>query len=138
MKKMIKEFKNFALKSNVFDLAVAVMLGNAMNAMVSSLVNDIIMPLIGVLMGGKDFSSLSVSVGGAAIQYGAFIQAVVNFFLIALCLFIAIKAVNTINQKMKEVSNKAGEDKDTKKEEKKETAEDYLKEIRDLLQKQSQ
>ena len=82
---MLKEFREFIARGNVMDLAVAVVMGAAFTAIVNSLVDDIIMPLIGVLMGGIDFSTLSIQVGDATIMYGNFIQAVINFLIIACC-----------------------------------------------------
>jgi large conductance mechanosensitive channel len=101
---MIKEFREFVLRGNVIDLAVAVVMGGAFGAIITSLVNDIIMPIIGVLMGGVDFSSLSVMVGDATIAYGKFIQACVNFILIALALFFVIKSINAVQRKPKETA----------------------------------
>jgi large conductance mechanosensitive channel len=98
---MIKEFREFILKGNVIDLAVAVVMGGAFGAIITSLVNDIIMPIIGVLMGGVDFTTLSVQVGEATIAYGNFLQACVNFLLIALSLFFVIKAINKMQRKPK-------------------------------------
>jgi large conductance mechanosensitive channel len=97
---MIKEFRDFILRGNVIDLAVAVVMAGAFGAIITSLVNDIIMPLIGVLMGGVDFASLSVMVGDAVIAYGKFIQAIVNFLLIALALFFVIKSINTMQRRL--------------------------------------
>lgn len=91
---MWSEFKAFISRGNVIDLAVAVVLGAAFTAIVTSLVDDIIMPVIGVLLGGVDFSSLAIQVGDATIAYGNFIQAVINFLLIALVLFFIIRAIN--------------------------------------------
>ncbi|RIK17580.1 MAG: large conductance mechanosensitive channel protein MscL [Anaerolineae bacterium] len=96
---MIKEFKEFILRGNVIDLAVAVIIGGAFTAIVNSLVNDIIMPVIGVLLGGVDFSSLAVQVGDATITYGNFIQAIINFLLIALVLFLLIRTMNNLSRK---------------------------------------
>lgn len=81
------------------DLAVAVIIGGAFTAIVNSLVNDIIMPVIGVLLGGVDFSSLAVQVGDATITYGNFIQAIINFLLIALVLFLLIRTMNNLSRK---------------------------------------
>jgi len=97
---MIKEFRDFVLKGNVLDLAVAVIMGIAFGAIITSLVNDIIMPIVGVLMGGVDFSSLSVTVGDAVIAYGKFLQTIVNFILIALSLFFVIKSINTMQKRL--------------------------------------
>jgi large conductance mechanosensitive channel len=91
---LVKEFREFIMRGNVIDLAVAVVMGAAFTAIINSLVNDIVMPLIGLILGGVDFASLSVTVGSASIMYGAFIQAIVNFLLIALVLFFIVRAVN--------------------------------------------
>ncbi|MCA9867355.1 MAG: large-conductance mechanosensitive channel protein MscL [Anaerolineae bacterium] len=99
---MIKEFKEFIMRGNVVDLAVAVIIGAAFTAIVDSLVNDIIMPIIGVILGGVDFSSLAITVGEATITYGNFIQAIINFLLIALVLFLLIRAINRVSRKRAE------------------------------------
>ena len=91
---MFKEFREFILRGNVVDLAVAVIIGGAFGAIVTSLTNDIIMPLIGVLLGGIDFSGLTVQIGEATVAYGNFIQAVINFLIIGLVLFFVVKAMN--------------------------------------------
>ncbi len=91
---MFKEFREFILRGNVVDLAVAVIIGGAFGAIVTSLTNDIIMPLIGVLLGGIDFSGLTIQVGEATVAYGNFIQAVINFLIIGLVLFLVVKAMN--------------------------------------------
>ena len=124
---MFKEFRAFILKGNVIDLAVAVVIGAAFGAIITSLVNDIIMPLIGVLMGGVDFSALAIQVGSATIAYGKFIQTVVNFLIIAFALFLVIRAVNKMQPK-KEAAAAAppGPPPEIK----------LLTEIRDLLKKQ--
>jgi large conductance mechanosensitive channel len=96
---MWKEFREFINRGNVIDLAVAVILGGAFTAIVNSLVNDIIMPVIGVLLGGVDFSALAITVGEASITYGNFIQAIINFLLIALVLFLIIRSMNRMNRK---------------------------------------
>ncbi|MBP6016489.1 MAG: large-conductance mechanosensitive channel protein MscL [Candidatus Promineofilum sp.] len=96
---MIKEFKAFIMRGNVLDLAVAVIIGAAFMAIVNSLVNDIIMPIIGAILGGVDFSSLAITVGDAAITYGNFIQAIINFLLVALVLFLLIRAINKMSRK---------------------------------------
>ena len=96
---MWKEFRDFINRGNVIDLAVAVILGGAFIAIVNSLVNDIIMPIIGIVLGGVDFTSLAITVGEAAITYGNFIQAIINFLLIALVLFLIIRAMNRLSRK---------------------------------------
>ncbi len=93
---MLKEFQKFIFRGNVMDLAVAVVIGAAFTAIITSLVNDIIMPLIGLILGGLDFAGLSFTVGNAVIAYGKFIQAIVNFLLVALVLFLVIKAINQL------------------------------------------
>ena len=105
MKKFFEEFKKFISKGNVMDLAVGVIIGGAFQAIVNSLVNDIIMPLLGIITGGLDFSSLSITVGDAQIMYGSFISAIINFLLMALVLFMVIKAMN----KAKELTEKPKE-----------------------------
>ncbi len=100
MKNFFKEFREFALRGNVVDLAVAVVLGAAFTGIVTSLVNDIIMPLIGVLLGGVDISSLSITVGNAVIAYGKFLQAIVNFVIIAFVLFLVVRGINHLRSRM--------------------------------------
>lgn len=94
MKKFLGEFKEFALKGNMFDLAVGVIVGAAFNSVVKSIVNDIFTPIIGMLMGGLDFSKLCVTIGSASITYGLFIQNIINFLITAFSLFIVVKAMN--------------------------------------------
>jgi large conductance mechanosensitive channel len=91
---MVDEFREFIMRGNVVDLAVAVMMGAAFGAIVTSLNADILTPFVGVLLGGVDFSTLSLTVGKAVIAYGKFIQAIINFLVIALALFFIIKAMN--------------------------------------------
>ena len=93
MKSFMKEFKEFAMRGNVMDLAVAVIIGGAFGAIVNSLVADIISPIIGMLV-GDNFANLSVKVAGATLTYGNFIMAIVNFLIIALVIFSMIKAMN--------------------------------------------
>ena len=93
---MLKEFKEFVMRGNVIDLAVAVIIGVAFGAIVTSLVNDILMPLIGLVLGGIDFSALAFQVGDAVIKYGAFIQAVINFLIIAFVVFLIVRASNRL------------------------------------------
>lgn len=99
MKKFISEFKEFAIKGNMLDLAVAVIIGGAFNTVVKSIVDDVIMPFIGILLGGKDFSALSLTIGEAQIKYGMLIQNFVNFIIIAFCLFVIVKAINSLKRK---------------------------------------
>ncbi|HIE25616.1 MAG TPA: large conductance mechanosensitive channel protein MscL [Anaerolineales bacterium] len=90
---MLKEFKDFVMRGNVLDLAVAVVIGGAFMAIIGSLVEDILMPLIGLVMGGIDFAALSFSVGEAVVTYGMFIQAVVDFLVVAFVIFLLIKSI---------------------------------------------
>ena len=99
---MWEEFKKFAIKGNVLDLAVAVVIGAAFGKIVSSLVDDIIMPLIGALLGGKSFENLSLPVGDAVINYGMFIQSVVDFLIIAFSIFVFIRLLGSLKQKKEE------------------------------------
>ena len=95
---MLKEFRDFAVRGNVVDLAVAVIIGGAFGAIITSLVNDILMPLIGIAMGGVDFTTLTYQVGTAVIYYGKFIQAIINFLIIAFVLFLIIRAINRMKE----------------------------------------
>jgi len=121
----IKEFKEFATRGNVMDMAVGVIIGGAFGKIVSSLVDDVIMPFVGTLV-GKDFTSaLNVEINGAMVNFGTFIQNIVDFLIIALCIFIMIKAFNKLSRKKEEP---APEPEPTKEEL-------LLTEIRDLLKK---
>lgn len=95
---MLKEFGDFIKKGNVLDLAVAVIIGVAFGAIVTSLVNDLIMPLIGIIIGGIDFTALAVNVGNATLTYGNFIQAVVNFLIIAFVIFLLVRQVKKLEK----------------------------------------
>lgn len=128
MKKFIEEFKAFAIKGNVIDMAVGVIIGGAFGKIVTSLVNDIIMPLIGVIIGGVKFSGLSVTIGESEIKYGSFIQSVIDFLIIALCIFMFVK----ILAKLSELRKKNEEEK-AEEEPKKPDDIVLLEEIRDLL-----
>ena len=99
MKKFIKEFKEFALKGNVIDMAVGVIIGSAFSKIVSSLVADVFTPLIGIIIGGKKFEALAWTIGEASIAYGKFIQNVVDFFIMALCVFMFVKLISAIKSK---------------------------------------
>ena len=96
---MLKEFKEFVMRGNVLDLAVAVIIGGAFGKIISSLVNDILMPLIGLMMGGIDFAGLSFTVGAAVVTWGNFIQTVVDFLIVAFVIFLIIKSANTAKKK---------------------------------------
>ena len=148
MKKFFKGFGEFIQRGNIMDMAVGVVIGTSFGAIITSLVNDIIMPLVSLATGGVDFSNLFVSLNGqtyetlekareagaSVLAYGSFIQAIVNFIIIALCIFIAISAMKKAKDKL---------DKKLKKEEKKEEEAKksdevvLLEQIRDLLKKQA-
>jgi len=98
MKNFAKEFKEFIANGNVMHMAVGIIIGGAFTAIVTSLVNDIIGPIIGMVLGGLDFSALSVKVGTAELMYGNFIQAIINFLLTALVIFIMIKNLNKLKK----------------------------------------
>ena len=95
---MLKEFKEFAMKGNVIDLAVGVVIGAAFGAIVGAVVDHIIMPIVGMITGGVDFNSLSVKVGSAELKYGMAISAIVKFLAVALFLFMVIKAINRMKR----------------------------------------
>lgn len=124
--KTLHEFKEFISRGNVIDMAVGTIIGAAFGKIVTSIVNDILMPIIGVIIGGIDFSNLSIKFKGATIAYGMFIQNVIDFLIVAACIFFFIKVISAL----------------TKKEEKKKEEDvpkpidpeiELLKEIRDLL-----
>jgi len=96
---MLKEFKEFVMRGNVLDLAVAVIIGGAFGKIISSLVNDILMPLIGLFLGGIDFTGLSLIVGQAVVMWGNFVQAIVDFLIIAFVIFLIVKAANATKKK---------------------------------------
>jgi len=131
--KLVDEFKAFVMRGNVVDMAVGVIIGGAFGKIVTSLVNDIFMPIIGMILGNVDFSSLEIKLGEpvegaeqAAIKYGMFIQEIVNFLIIALCIFMVIKLINKVQKKKEEEPAPAPEP--TKEEV-------LLTEIRDALNK---
>lgn len=121
---MLKEFKKFISRGNVLDMAIGVIIGGSFGKIVTSVVNDLLMPLIGIVLGGLDFSALSLKIGSAVILYGSFIQNVVDFLIVAVCVFIIMKLFNklTHKEKKKEVE-----------EEGKSAEIQLLEEIRDLL-----
>lgn len=99
MKKFLQEFRAFAMRGNVMDLAVGVIIGGAFSAITTSLINDILMPFIGIFVSQASFADLTLQVGGAVISYGNFIQAVINFLIMALVVFCMVKAVNRLSRK---------------------------------------
>ena len=132
MKKIINEFKEFISRGSVVDLAVGMIVGSAFTSIVKSLVEDILMPLIGIVLGGINFTGLHATIKDSTIYYGNFIQNVINFLIVAFCVFMFVKVINALTAKAK------------KKEEKKEEAVPVksdetllLEEIRDLLKKKN-
>lgn len=128
MKGFVEEFKAFAIKGNVIDLAVAVVIGAAFGKIVSSLVANIITPTIGLIMGGLDFSGMAYTVGEAEITYGVFIQSIIDFTIVALVIFLVVKAIARMQKKEEEApaEEKVAEPSDEVK---------LLREIRDNLQR---
>lgn len=129
---MVKEFKEFAMRGNVVDMAVGIIIGAAFGKIVSSLVNDVIMPPIGLLLGGADFSNLAITIREAAgdaaavkIQYGTFINTVLDFVIVALCIFAIIRGMNRLKRKEEEAPAPAEPSNEEK----------LLMEIRDALTK---
>lgn len=123
--KFINEFKEFIAKGNVVDLAVGVIIGGAFGKIVTSIVSDILMPVIGIIIGGHDFTSLKITFGDANIMIGNFIQNVIDFLIIAICIFIIVKFINKIMPKRQEEKEQIKSDEVI-----------LLEEIRDLLKKQ--
>ncbi len=123
---MMKEFKEFAVKGNVVDLAVGVIIGAAFGKIVASLVENILMPIIGILLQGVNFAALTVKVGEAEIKYGLFISSIIDFIIIAFVLFLIIKGIN--NMRKKEAAAPAAPPAPTNEEK-------LLMEIRDALKK---
>ena len=131
--KLIKEFKEFAMRGNVMDMAIGIILGAAFGKIVSSLVNDILMPPLGILIGGVDFSDLSIvlkeaagDVSAVTLNYGSFIQIIIDFLIVAFAVFLLVKSLNSLKKKKEDVPAPIAEP--TKEE-------ILLGEIRDLLKK---
>lgn len=120
------EFKTFISRGNVVDMAVGVIIGGAFGKIVTSLVNDVLMPVIGVFLGGLDFSDLSIKVGDATIKYGSFIQTIVDFLIVAFCIFMIVKLFESFKKKKEEETEDAPKKSDEVL---------LLEEIRDLLKK---
>ena len=127
---MIKEFKEFISRGNVIDLAVCVIMGGAFGKIVTSVVNDLIMPFIGIALGGIDFSNITLTVRNAEIRFGSLIQSIIDFLIIAVCIFIIVKAINKLLPK----KNAKEEVKEVVKAKDENTI--LLEEIRDLLKEQ--
>jgi len=123
-KGFVNEFKSFIKRGNVIDLAVGVIIGGAFGTIISSLVDDILMPLLGIVIGGINFTELTWKVGDAVIKYGAFLQNVLDFLIVAFCIFIFIKLLNSFNRKEEVKEVKKPEPSNEEK---------LLMEIRDLL-----
>ena len=121
---MIKEFKEFISRGNVLDLAIGIIIGAAFGKIVTSIVDDILMPIIGMILGGVNFSSLSLTFRSSTISYGAFLQSTIDFLIIAFCVFIIVKFINKMKKKEEKVEEKIKNDEVI-----------LLEEIRDLLQK---
>lgn len=130
MKKFLQEFKEFAMRGNVMDLAVGVIVGGAFSSITNSLINDIIMPIIGIFVSEASFADLYLYVGGAEIMYGNFIQAILNFLILALVVFCMVKALNRLHKKPEEAPAAPPAPPEPSAEEK------LLTEIRDLLKDQ--
>lgn len=122
--KVINEFKSFISRGNVVDMAVGVIIGGAFGKIVTSLVNDVLMPIIGIILGGLDFSNLTIKFNDATISHGLFIESIIDFLIVALCIFVMIKFFEKFKKKeeIKEVTKPSEEV-------------ELLKEIRDLLKK---
>ena len=123
IKKGASDFKAFISRGNVVDMAVGVIIGAAFGKIVTSLVNDVLMPFVGILLGGVDFSKLSVTIGDANILYGAFIQTIIDFLIIAFCIFLIVKFFEKFKKKEEEALPKKSDEAV------------LLEEIRDLLKK---
>ena len=122
---MAQEFREFAVKGNVMDLAVGVIIGAAFGKIVSSLVEDVVMPVIGSLMGGLDFSGLAVKIGSATLKYGKFLQTCLDFLIIAWAIFLIVKLINRLKREEEKPAVPAAPPRQ----------EVLLEEIRDLLRK---
>ena len=135
MKKFLGEFKEFISRGNVMDMAVGIIVGSAFTAIVTSLVNDILMPIVGMVSGGVNIADLSVMVGTVQLKYGAFLQSIINFLLIALVIFTMIKTLNAASKQAAALLKKQEEEKPAE-EPKTDPQIVLLEEIRDLLKKE--
>ncbi len=129
MKKFLREFKEFAMRGNVMDLAVGVIVGGAFSSITTSLINDILMPVIGIFVSEASFADLTVTVGSAVVAYGNFIQAVINFLIMAFVVFCMVKGINRLSRKKEEVPPPPPPAEPSQEEK-------LLTEIRDLLKEQ--
>lgn len=125
MGSFFKEFKEFAMKGNVLDMAIGVIIGGAFGKIITSLVDNVLMPVIGTLV-GSNFTELSCTINGAKVEYGTFIQNIVDFLIIAFCIFLFIKVINKLSKKKEEEPEAPAEPTNEEK---------LLTEIRDLLKK---
>jgi large conductance mechanosensitive channel len=125
---VLKEFRDFAIKGNVVDLAVGVIIGAAFGKIVASLVEDVVMPFVGILIGGMDFKALAVEFGSAKIAYGKFLQTCVDFCIVAASIFVAVKVIHHLRRRSEAEPAKPAEPPRQEK---------LLEEIRDLLKKRS-
>lgn len=132
MKKFFQEFREFAFQGNVLDLAVGVVIGTAFTAIVNALVESIIMPLLGIVIGGNDVNQLVFTVRSVEIRYGIFIQAILNFLIIALAIFVFTRVISTALTAFRKKADEEDETVEIP------AAEQYLKEIRDLLTEQKE
>lgn len=129
MKKFLREFKEFAMRGNVMDLAVGVIVGGAFSSITTSLINDILMPIIGIFVSEASFADLTVTVGSAVVAYGNFIQAIINFLIMAFVVFCMVKGINRLSRKKEEVPPPPPPAEPSQEEK-------LLTEIRDLLKEQ--
>ena len=130
IKKNVEEFKKFIARGNVIDLAVGVIIGGAFSSIVTSLVNNILTPILGLVLGGADFSNLAITFKNTRIEYGAFIQSVIDFLIVAICIFALVKFINKIMHLKKKEEEKPAEPK-------KSAEVLLLEEIRDLLKEEN-
>lgn len=130
IKKNVEEFKKFIARGNVIDLAVGVIIGGAFSSIVTSLVNNILTPILGLVLGGADFSNLAITFKNTRIEYGAFIQSVIDFLIVAICIFALVKFINKIMHLKKKEEEKPTEPK-------KSAEVLLLEEIRDLLKEEN-
>ena len=130
MKAFLAEFKTFIARGNVMDMAVGVIVGGAFKTIADSLTNDILMPLLGILVNRVSFAELTLTVGGAQIAYGNFIQAILNFLITAFAIFCLVKAINRFHRKKEEAPAPAAPPEPS-------SEEKLLMEIRDLLKERS-